>query len=73
MSTPLANMRTLITMVRTMYPGVAIVVGGAALSADLALRMGADGYAENAVTVPDETRRLLSSFSSEKRLIGSEL
>jgi methanogenic corrinoid protein MtbC1 len=73
MSTPLANMRTLITMVRTLYPGVAIVVGGAALSADLALRMGADGYAENTVTVPDETSRLLSSFSSEKRLIGSEL
>jgi methanogenic corrinoid protein MtbC1 len=72
MSTPLANMRTLITMVRTMYPGVVIIVGGAALSADLALRMGADGYAENAVTVPDATRRLLGSISSERKLIDSE-
>ena len=69
MSTPLANMKMLIEMVRTMYPRTAIIVGGASLDADLARRMGADGYAENAITVPDETKKLLVSFSSDKKLI----
>jgi methanogenic corrinoid protein MtbC1 len=69
MTTPLANMRMLIEMVRTMYPRTAIIVGGASFDADLARRMGADGYAENAITVPDETKKLLISFSSDKKLI----
>jgi dimethylamine corrinoid protein len=73
MSTPLANMRTLIKMVRTMYPNVAIIVGGAPFNEDLAIRIGADGYAENAVTVPDETKRLLDYYSSGKKLITNEL
>ncbi|PKN37650.1 MAG: hypothetical protein CVU62_07950 [Deltaproteobacteria bacterium HGW-Deltaproteobacteria-2] len=69
MSTPLANMRVLIEMARTMFPRTAIIVGGAPFDADLARRMGADGYAENAITVPDETKKLLITFSSDKKLI----
>lgn len=69
MSTPLANMRMLIEMAKTIYPRTAIIVGGAPFDADLAHRMGADGYAENAITVPDETNKLLISFSSDKKLI----
>ncbi|KUG22786.1 corrinoid methyltransferase protein [hydrocarbon metagenome] len=69
MSTPLANMRMLIEMAKTMYPRTAIIVGGAPFDADLARRMGADGYAENAITAPDETNKLLISFSSDKKLI----
>ena len=69
MSTPLANMRMLIEMAKTMFPRTAIIVGGAPFDADLARRMGADGYAENAITAPDETNKLLSSFSSDKKLI----
>lgn len=70
MSTPLANMRILIEMAKTMYPRTAIIVGGAPFDADLARRMGADGYAENAITAPDETNKLLISFSSNKKLIS---
>lgn len=69
MSTPLVNMRILIEMAKTMYPRTAIIVGGAPFDADLARRMGADGYAENAITAPDETNKLLISFSSDKKLI----
>jgi len=69
MSTPFANMRILIEMAKTMYPHTAIIVGGAPFDADLARRMGADGYAENAITAPDETNKLLTSFSSDKKLI----
>lgn len=69
MSTPLANMRILIEMAKTMYPRTAIIVGGAPFDANLARRMGADGYAENAITAPDETNKLLISFSSDKKLI----
>jgi methanogenic corrinoid protein MtbC1 len=69
MSTPLANMRILIEMAKTMYPRTAIIVGGAPFDADLARRMGADGYAENAITATDETNKLLISFSSDKKLI----
>lgn len=69
MSTPLANMRILIEMAKTMYPRTAIIVGGAPFDADLARRMGANGYAENAITAPDEANKLLISFSSDKKLI----
>ncbi|KQC06257.1 MAG: hypothetical protein APR62_08110 [Smithella sp. SDB] len=69
MSTPLANMRILIEMTKTTYPHTAIIVGGAPFDADLARRMGADGYAENAITAPDETNKLLISFASDKKLI----
>lgn len=69
MSTPLANMRILIEMAKTMYPRTAIIVGGAPFDADLARRIGADGYAENAITAPDETNKLLTSFAPDKKLI----
>lgn len=69
MSTPLANMRILIEMAKTMYPRTAIIVGGAPFDADLARRIGADGYAENAITAPDETNKLLTFLAPDKKLI----
>jgi dimethylamine corrinoid protein len=64
MSTTLDTMRELIVMARKLFPDIAIIVGGAPFDADLARRIGADGYAENAIAAPDETKRLLTGFSS---------
>ncbi len=61
MSTPIDNMAELIRMVKKMFPKTAILVGGAPFDAPLASRIGADGYAENATLVPEETRRILGS------------
>jgi methanogenic corrinoid protein MtbC1 len=59
MSTPMDNMKALIGMVRKMFPKTAVIIGGAPFDADLARKIGADGYAESAIAIPDETRRLL--------------
>lgn len=61
MSTTLENMKALIDQVRRFYPDTLIFIGGAPFDPDLARKMGADGYAENAITIPDETRRLLTA------------
>jgi methanogenic corrinoid protein MtbC1 len=60
MSTTLDNMNTLIQMVRKLFPETAIIVGGAPFDANLARKIGANGYAESAIAIPDETRRVLS-------------
>jgi dimethylamine corrinoid protein len=70
MSTTLDTMRELIYMVRKIYPDIAIIVGGAPFDASLARRIGADGYAENAMAAPDETKRLLADASSFSALIS---
>jgi len=60
MSTPLEHMKEVIRWSRREVPGVPIIVGGAVLDAELAVAIGADGYAESAGTVPEEARRLLA-------------
>ena len=64
MSTPIDNMAELIRMVKRMFPKTAVIVGGAPFDAVLAREIGADGYAENATLVPEETKRILSDFSN---------
>ena len=64
MSTPIDNMAELIRMVKRMFPKTAVLVGGAPFDAVLARQIGADGYAENATLVPEETKRILSGFSN---------
>jgi len=59
MSTPMDNMKGLIGMVKKLFPKTAVIVGGAPFDANLALRIGADGYAESAIAIPEETRKLL--------------
>lgn len=59
MSTTLENMQALVRMVKRLFPSTAIIVGGAPFDADLVQKIGADGYAENAIAIPGETRRLL--------------
>jgi len=59
MSTPLANMRELISWVRRLHPDTGILVGGAALDERLARGLGAQGYAESAAEVPDVVLEVL--------------
>ncbi len=66
MSTTLDNMKELIDQVRRFYPETLILIGGAPFDPDLARKMGADGYAENAITIPDETRRVLTASAARQ-------
>lgn len=59
MSTPLENMREVIEWTRRLHPDVKILVGGAPLDERIAAAIGADGYAESAVTAPEEASRLV--------------
>lgn len=61
MSTPLDNMRETVTRCKRETPGVAVLVGGAVLDQAIADDFGADGYAETAVTLPEEVKRMLQS------------
>ncbi len=62
MSTPLENMREVVAWCKRDLPHVAVLVGGAPLDEEIARSFGADGYAESAVNVPEETRRVLEGL-----------
>ncbi len=59
MSTTMASMPDIIRTVRQMSPGTVIMVGGAPLDRQLAEKYGADGYAQSAITVLEETETAL--------------
>ncbi len=59
MSTPLDNAKNAVDEVRHVYPKAAIMVGGAAIGREMAENIGADGWAESAVTLLDETQKAL--------------
>jgi methanogenic corrinoid protein MtbC1 len=69
MSTPLEKMREIIEWTRRLYPEVKILVGGAPLDERIARALGADGYAENAVTAPEEAARLLHQARRAQKAI----
>jgi methanogenic corrinoid protein MtbC1 len=60
MSTALPSMRSIVAEAKIMMPQMPVIVGGAVLDESVALAMGADGYAESAVMVPEEVSRVLS-------------
>jgi len=47
LTTTMANMAKTVQEIKSIYPSTSIIVGGAPLSMDAALKMGADGYAPN--------------------------
>jgi methanogenic corrinoid protein MtbC1 len=59
MSTCISHMKETVAWVKKLYPGIRVLVGGAALDEDLASFIGAHGYAENAACAPDEVFRLI--------------
>lgn len=66
MSTTIENMEKLIEQIRKLHPEIIVFVGGAPFDPDLARRIGADGYAENAITIPDEARRVLTDLEARQ-------
>jgi methylmalonyl-CoA mutase cobalamin-binding domain/chain len=56
MSTTVVSMQDIIREVKATSPDTVIMVGGAYLDETMAWRYGADGYAETAVTVLEETK-----------------
>lgn len=55
MSTTMSQMPEIIRQAKERFPSVVVMVGGAPLDANLARTFGADGYAESAVTLLEET------------------
>lgn len=62
LTTTMPAMRTTISAVRKAgFDTVRILVGGAPVSADFALEIGADGYAPDAPSAVDQARRLIAA------------
>jgi len=66
MSTTTIAIPEIIREVKTKSPDTIIMVGGAFLEENLARSFGADGYAENAVTVLEETEAAILRVSEGK-------
>ena len=65
MSTTMSLMPEIIKEVKIVSPDTLVMVGGALLDEKLAASYGADGYAESAVTVIEQTRMLLELAGSD--------
>jgi methanogenic corrinoid protein MtbC1 len=59
MTTSMLAMPKAIEMIRAEDPDVAIMLGGAPLTRDIAMGYGADGYADNAVKAVQEANEML--------------
>ncbi|MFO7965233.1 MAG: cobalamin-dependent protein [Desulfobacterales bacterium] len=68
MSTTMSSMPDIIEEAKKMAPKTLVMVGGAPLDERLAKDYGADGYAESAVTVIEETHKVLGSRGNLRRL-----
>ena len=60
MTTSMLAIPRVIKMIRAYDPNVAIIVGGAPVTRDIAMGLGADGYADNAGEAVQETIKVLS-------------
>lgn len=67
MSTTMGYMPDIIRTIRQKSPKTVIMIGGAPLDRQLAENYGADGYAESAVTVFEETEAALEKTSQIRR------
>jgi dimethylamine corrinoid protein len=63
MTTSMLAMPTVIEMIKERDPKVAIMVGGAPLTRDIALSYGADGYAQNAGEAVREAKEMLGRLN----------
>jgi methylmalonyl-CoA mutase cobalamin-binding domain/chain len=66
-STTMVQMPEIIKRVRAISPDTVIMVGGAPLDVKLAKSFGADGYAESAVTVLEETEAAMERVSAKEK------
>jgi methanogenic corrinoid protein MtbC1 len=61
MTTSMLGLPKIIKMLREEDPKVKIMVGGAPLTAEIAKKFGADGYAQNAVSAVKEGANMISN------------
>jgi len=61
MTTSMLAMPRIIKMVKSQNPGVAVMVGGAPITREIATSYGADGYADNAGEAVAEADRILKT------------
>jgi methylmalonyl-CoA mutase cobalamin-binding domain/chain len=67
MSTTMIQMPGIISKIKQKFPEIVIMVGGAPLDATLARSFGADGYAESAVTLLEETEAALERVEAGEK------
>jgi methanogenic corrinoid protein MtbC1 len=67
MSTTMAGMLEIVREVKERSPATAVMVGGAPLDRALAIEYGADGYAESAVSVLEETESAVERVSEGRK------
>jgi len=68
MTTTMMGMKKVIQMIKTKNPNVAIMLGGAPVTRDVAKLFGADGYAESAGNAVQEAIKMISQL----RKLGAE-
>ena len=68
MTTSMLAIPEVIRMIREYDPSVAIMVGGAPLTRDIAKSYGADGYADNAGEAVQEANRMLNQLREQRQI-----
>ena len=66
MSTTMLAIPKAIRMIKNEHPHVAVMVGGAPLTRDIAISYGADGYAKDAGEAVTEAKAMLARQSGEQ-------
>jgi corrinoid protein of di/trimethylamine methyltransferase len=66
MTTTMMAMKSAVKMIRESNPHVAIMLGGAPLTQDIAQDFGADGYAETAARAVEMTQKMVQLFKERK-------
>ena len=72
MSTTLSGMQDIIIRCKREMPHVKIIVGGACMDEKMAVSMGADGYADTAVDLPETLKKLDSQPNYTHRYMEYE-
>jgi methanogenic corrinoid protein MtbC1 len=62
MTTTMVGMKKVIEMIKAKNPNVAIMLGGAPVTQDVAKLWGADGYAESAGNAVQEAIKMISQL-----------
>jgi methanogenic corrinoid protein MtbC1 len=66
MTTSMLALPEAVKLIKASNPNVAVMVGGAPVTRDIAKSYGADGYADNAGQVVQEAIRVLSEVKKRK-------
>ena len=71
MTTTMLGMKKVVKMIKDKNPNVAIMLGGAPVTQDVASLFGADGYAENAGNAVAEGIKMISRLREYQKQKGN--